>query len=97
MLAGIGIIALLTGVLPAAPVEAATDKLPDLRVARMANFRIQRTASGHRLLRFDGMMLNTGLGPLEVRGHRTAVGKPWAVDQVVDRTGGTSPPHPRST
>ena len=43
MLATAGILAILGGVVPAAPVEAATDKLPDLRVARMADFRIQRT------------------------------------------------------
>ena len=90
MLATAGILAILGGVLPAAPVEAATDKLPDLRVARMADFRIERTSSGRRLLRFAGMMLNVGAGPLEVRGSRPSTTKPWVVDQVVYQTGGAT-------
>ena len=84
-----GTLGILFGVLPAAPVLAATDKLPDLKVAKMAHFSIQRTASGRRLLRFDGMMLNVGKGPFEIRGRRASTKKPWIVDQIVYRTGGT--------
>ena len=90
MLAVAGILVIVSGVVPAAPVEAATDKLPDLRVARMADFRIERTSSGRRLLRFAGMMLNVGAGPLEVRGARSSTTKPWVVDQVVYQTGNSA-------
>ncbi len=84
-----GILGILNGVLPAAPAVAATDKLPDLRVARIGDFSIQRTASGRRLLRFSGMMLNVGRGPFEIRGRRASTKKPWIIDQVIYRTGGT--------
>jgi hypothetical protein len=90
LLAAAGILGILNGVLPAAAADAATDKLPDLKVAAMANFRIQRTASGRRLLRFDGMMVNVGRGPFEIRGRRASTKKPWIIDQVVYRTGGTT-------
>ena len=85
----VGTLGILFGVLPAAPALAATDKLPDLKVAKMASFSIQRTASGRRLLRFSGMMLNVGKGPFEMRGRRASTKKPWIIDQVVYRTGGT--------
>jgi hypothetical protein len=84
-----GTLGILVGVLPAAPALAATDKLPDLKVAKMADFSIQRTASGRRLLRFSGMMLNVGRGPFEIRGRRASTKKPWIIDQIVYRTGGT--------
>ena len=89
-MAGAGILGILTGILPTAAANAATDKLPDLKVAAMAHFKIQRTASGRRLLRFDGMMLNVGRGPFEIRGRRASTKKPWVIDQVVYRTGGTT-------
>lgn len=73
---------------PVAPVSAASDKLPDLRIARVTDFTIQRTSSGRRLLRFSGMMVNVGKGPLEVRARRASTKKPWIVDQVIFRTGG---------
>jgi hypothetical protein len=85
-----GILGILNGVLPAASVSAATDKLPDLKVAKMAHFKIQRTASGRRLLRFDGMMVNVGRGPFEIRGKRATTKKPWVIDQVIYQTGGTT-------
>jgi hypothetical protein len=84
-----GILGIVNGVLPiAAPVDAATDKLPDLKVAKMTGFRIQKTASGRRLLRFNGEMVNVGRGPFEIRGRRASTKKPWIIDQVVYRTGG---------
>ena len=90
LLAAAGILGVLNGVLPAAAAGAATDKLPDLKVAAMAHFKIQRTASGRRLLRFDGMMVNVGRGPFEIRGRRASTKKPWVIDQVVYQTGGTT-------
>jgi hypothetical protein len=90
LLAAAGILGVLNGVLPAAAAGAATDKLPDLKVAAMAHFKIQRTASGRRLLRFDGMMVNVGRGPFEIRGRRASTKKPWVIDQVVYQSGGTT-------
>jgi Lysyl oxidase len=83
-----GILCIVNGVLPVAPVAAATDKLPDLKVAKITGFRIQKTASGRRLLRFNGEMVNVGKGPFEIRGRRASTKKPWIVEQVVYRTGG---------
>jgi hypothetical protein len=90
LLAAAGILGILNGILPAAAAEAATDKLPDLKVAAMAHFKIQRTASGRRLLRFDGMMVNVGRGPFEIKGRRASTKKPWIIDQVVYQTGGAT-------
>lgn len=84
-----GIVGILNGVLPVAPAAAATDKLPDLKIGRVTDFSIQRTASGRRLLRFSGMMMNVGRGPLEIRGRRASTKKPWIVEQVIYRTNGT--------
>lgn len=83
-----GILGIVNGALPVAQVAGASDKLPDLKVAPMSGFRIERTASGRRLLRFNGMMLNMGRGPFEIRGRRASTRKPWIVDQVIYRTGG---------
>ena len=90
LIACAGILGLLNGVVPVAPVSAASDKLPDLRVARVTDFTIQRTSSGRRLLRFSGMMVNVGRGPFEVRSRRASTKKPWIVEQVIYRTGGGS-------
>ena len=85
----VGILGIVERVLPlAAPVDAATDKLPDLKVAKITGFRIQKTASGRRLLRFNGEMVNVGRGPFEIRGRRASTKQPWIIDQVVYRTGG---------
>ena len=45
------------------PARAATDRLPDLGMARFTNIQIQN-ASGQRLLRFDTKIANTGSGRL---------------------------------
>ena len=90
LVVAIGILGIVNGVLPVAEVAAATDKLPDLKVAKISGLRIQKTASGRRLLRFDGMMANVGRGPFEIRGRRASTKKPWILDQVIYRTGGTT-------
>jgi Lysyl oxidase/S-layer homology domain len=86
----LGTIGLLFAIIPATPVLAASDRLPDLKVATTKDFRIERTSSGRRLLRFSGMMLNVGKGPFEVRGARASTSSPWKVDQIVYRTGGAT-------
>jgi putative cell wall-binding protein len=56
-------------------VAAATDRLPDLRMWNLSDFRTE-TVNGERRLRFTTNMTNEGAGPLEVRGSRSAVGEP---------------------
>jgi putative cell wall-binding protein len=48
---------------------AATDRLPDLRMWWLSDFRTE-TVGGERRLRFTTNMTNEGAGPLEVRGSR---------------------------
>lgn len=62
-------IALLVTTLAARPVAAATDRLPDLRMASLTSMYTE-TAGGERRLRFPAIMTNEGSGPLEVRGTR---------------------------
>ena len=48
---------------------AATDWLPDLRMAQLRDFRTA-TSSGRRLLRLTTIILNSGAGAFELRGSR---------------------------
>jgi hypothetical protein len=66
----------------AAPVAAA-DRLPNMQAERPTELRIV-TINGRRLLRFTGVMVNVGDGPMEVLGRRTASYDPWTVTQVID-------------
>lgn len=86
LIAAIGV---LIGVVPATPVRAADDKLPDLRAARTTTFRIRTTADGKRLLRFTSQMVNYGTGPMELRSSRPTTMSPWVVKQrIYDTDGG---------
>ena len=58
------------------PAYAATDLLPDLRMARLQNLQIQSTADGRKLLRFDSIIVNVGDGRFEVRGSRPDTNTP---------------------
>jgi len=73
----------------AQPVQAAIDRLPDMQMARLTDFRIQ-TSNGRRLLRFSAMMTNLGSGPLVVSSTRASTSSPWRVDQVINDTAGGS-------
>ena len=86
----LGLVAALTVIAPPGHVAAASDLLPDLRADRITEIRIARTSSGRKVLRFTTIILNFGSGPLEVRGRRTSTNQPFAVDQVVYRTDGTT-------
>jgi Lysyl oxidase len=57
------------------PAGAATDRLPDLGMAKLTNIQIQNT-NGHRLLRFDTKIVNIGAGAFEARGSRPATSTP---------------------
>lgn len=65
---------LLVGMsLPAtSPASAGADRLPDLRMAPLANFYTE-LSDGERRLRFQTIMTNEGAGPLEARGRRDNV------------------------
>ena len=70
------IVALL--VVYTAPANAVTDRLPDLRMARLQNLQIKTCAdtsgdcdfAGQRQLRFDAIIVNVGDGAMELRGRR---------------------------
>jgi putative cell wall-binding protein len=55
--------------------SAATDLLPDLRMAPLSSFRTE-ISGGERRLRFTTIMTNEGAGPIEVHGVRGTVSEP---------------------
>jgi hypothetical protein len=87
----VGFLVLLLGaVLPAAPVSAASDRLPDLRSATIRDLRISRSSSGRKLLRFTTEILNYGAGPFEIRGSRRSMSSTFDIDQIVYRSDGST-------
>jgi putative cell wall-binding protein len=81
-------LALATSMLAPPSAAAATDKLPDLRMAPLANFHTE-TSGGERRLRFRTIMTNEGVGPLEVRGIRDTLTQPHLrTRQAIYDTGG---------
>jgi hypothetical protein len=74
---------------PAGGAAAATDRLPDLAMARLQNI-VTDQASGRRLLRFSAIIVNVGSGPMEVRSQRPNVNTNWTTQQVIyDDAGGS--------
>jgi hypothetical protein len=73
---------------PPPPAAAAGDRLPDLQMAKLTDFRIVYS-NGRRLLRFSSTIVNLGRGPLEIRANRASRNSPWNIDQVIFTTGGT--------
>lgn len=78
----------LLAVSPTGPALAATDRLPDLRMAKLSEFRIVVTSSGRRLLRFTSMMTNLGAGSFMIRSTRSSTSSPWTVRQVIRTSDG---------
>jgi hypothetical protein len=68
---------------------AANDRLPNLKMLPLHDWRIQ-VVDGRRLLRFTTIMVNRGPGHFEVRGYRTADENRMAIDQVVFNVNGGS-------
>jgi len=83
----ISVLALASLGAPAAPVTAATDRLPDVKPAPIRDLRIV-DSGGRRLLRFTGTFWNQGAGPFETRAGRPNTSTPWDVDQIVYDTDG---------
>jgi len=67
-------IALAAASIGSRPAVAATDRLPDLRMASLSNIYTENSG-GERRLRFTTIMTNEGAGPLEVRGTRASLGE----------------------
>jgi hypothetical protein len=80
------------------PARAATDRLPDLRMARLGDFKIKKCAdrsgdcdfAGQLQLRFDSIIVNTGAGAFEVRGARpnTTISTMTVRQRIYDDAGG---------
>ena len=71
------------------PAGAATDRLPDLGMAKLTNIQIQNT-NGQRLLRFDTRVVNTGAGAFELHGSRADTSTPTmsVTQRIFDDAGG---------
>jgi len=79
----------LAAALPSAP-AAAGDLMPDLRMARISDVRLDKTADGRRLLRYTATIVNVGAGPFELRIHRDDTSSPWStVQRIYSQTGST--------
>ena len=72
------------------PARAATDRLPDLGMARLTNIQIRNTNDGRQLLRFDTRIVNTGAGKFEVHGSRPDTSTPTmsVAQRIFDDAGG---------
>jgi hypothetical protein len=77
------------GSVPTSAHRMADDLLPDLRMAKLEDLKIQVT-SGRHLLRFTTIIVNVGDGPLEVHGYRpnTSTALMSTVQRIYDSTGG---------
>jgi len=75
---------------PASPVVAATDKLPDLGMARLKDLQIGKTSDGRRLLYFTTAIVNMGTGAFEVHGQRPDTNTPTmsVTQRIYDNAGG---------
>jgi Lysyl oxidase len=74
---------------PAGRASAASDRLPDLAMAKLQNI-VTDQATGRRLLRFSAIIVNVGSGPLEVRSQRPTTTSSWSSQQVIyDDAGGS--------
>jgi lysyl oxidase len=72
----------------APPVAAASDLLPDLKMAPAYDFEIEHGRKGKVRLRFGTIVWNIGQGPLEVRGSGREGRKMTILRQVLKRSDG---------
>jgi hypothetical protein len=63
--------------------SAASDRLPDLAMARLQHIVTDNTADGRRLLRFSAIIVNAGMGPFELRSRRPDTSSSWSSRQVI--------------
>ncbi len=71
-------------------VGAASDRLPDLAMARLNHVQIERT-EGRSLLRFDAVIVNVGAGSFELHGSRptTETDMTTVTQRIYDDAGGS--------
>lgn len=71
------------------PAEAATDRLPDLGMAKLTSIQIQKT-DDRRLLRFDAVIVNIGAGSFELHGSRpdTSTDMTEVIQRIYNDAGG---------
>jgi hypothetical protein len=74
---------------PAGGASAASDRLPDLAMAKLQNI-VTDTSDGRRLLRFSAIIVNVGSGPMEVRSQRATTSSSWSSEQVIYNDAGGS-------
>ena len=74
---------------PGGQASAASDRLPDLAMAKLRHIGT-KTVDGRRLLRFSAIIVNVGDGPFELRSRRTTTHSRWSTRQVIhDDAGGS--------
>jgi hypothetical protein len=54
---------------------AAADRLPDLGMAPLSDFKVDRLGDGRRVLRYSTTIVNVGSGAFELGGQRSATGE----------------------
>jgi hypothetical protein len=74
---------------PGGQASAASDRLPDLAMAKLRHIGT-KTVDGRRLLRFSAIIVNVGDGPFELRSRRVTTRSRWSTRQVIhDDAGGS--------
>jgi Lysyl oxidase len=74
---------------PARGAAAASDRLPDLAMAKLQHLSTDYSGS-RRLLRFSAIIVNVGAGPMELRSQRSSTSSAWTSQQVIyDDAGGS--------
>jgi hypothetical protein len=63
--------------------------LPDLGMAPLGNFRIERRPRGGQWLRFDAVIVNVGDGPFQAHGHSAQTNGDLLVDQQLRNSDGS--------
>src|SRR5688500_16556210 len=80
---------------PAAASHGADALLPDIGMAPLRDFSVQRRPKGGRWLRFSATIVNVGVGPFQALGYNGDGVGDLEVDQQF-RTSGPSASHPTS-
>ena len=74
---------------PAEAVDSDNLLLPDLGMAKLRGFQIEKTSDGRKLLRFTSIVVNVGAGPFEAHGQRpdTTVSTMTTTQRIFDGEG----------
>jgi hypothetical protein len=76
-------------------IAAAHDVLPDLGMAPLKDFRVDKASSGQTLLRYSAIVVNTGSGRFQLDGTRTSTsGSEMEVAQRIADSSGSSRTQP---